>query len=245
MLAPEQRDGTQQAPTRESGYFQAAMMMSMILTGRYPTEGMPSEPSAVDQVICQGRWPEHDRPVCPDDLPIEALGFELMALFDRAFSLNPADRPGPDDWRRVLTRALHNCWIHDCGEAFVADATTVACPGCNAAISLPKVSRQLKLQVLPSGPRYGIELVNQKPIVLGRTTMPGLPPTVGAQDAPLMSRVLGKVDVPSLVNLPNYRMFIKLMIDGVQTKAFSAVTLPSHQLPSLRPEDRSRPHRQP
>jgi hypothetical protein len=181
MLAPEQRNGTQPTPTRESGYFQVAMMMSMILTGRYPTEGMPSEPNAVDQVICQGRWPEHDRPVCPDDLPIAALGIDLMGLFDRAFSLNPANRPGPDEWRRALTRALHNCWIHDCGEAFVADANTAACPGCGHSISLPKASRQLKLQVLPSGPRYGIELVDQKPIVLGRTPMPGLPPTVSGR----------------------------------------------------------------
>ena len=181
MLAPEQRDGTCQTPTRESGYFQAAIMMSMILTGRYPTDGLPSEPNAVDRMICQGHWPEHDRPVGVDDLPIEALGFELVTLFDRAFSLNPADRPGPDEWRRALTRALHNCWIHDCGVAFVADVTTVACPGCTAAISIPKATRQLKLQVLPNGPRYGVDLVDQKLIVLGRTTMPGLPPTVSGR----------------------------------------------------------------
>ena len=178
MLAPEQRNGTQQAPTRESGYFQAAMMMSLILTGRYPTDGMPSEPNAVDQLICQGGWPEHDRPVCPDDLPIEALGSELVALFDRAFSLNPADRPGPDEWRRALTRALHNCWIHDCGEAFVAEANTAACPGCGATITIPKATLELKIQLLPNGPRFGVELKDRTPVVLGRSTMPSLPPTV-------------------------------------------------------------------
>lgn len=52
---------------------------------------------------------------------------------------------------------------------------------------------------------------------------------IGAQDAPLMSRVLGQIDVLSLINLPNRRMFTKLMVDGVQTKTFSARTLPSHQ----------------
>jgi serine/threonine protein kinase len=178
MLAPEQRNGTQPTPTRESGYFQTAMMISMIAFGHYPTDGMPSEPNAVDQVICQGRWPEHDRPVCPDDLPIEALGSELVGLFDRAFSLNLADRPGPDEWRRALTRALQNCWIHDCGEAFVADINTAACPGCGATITIPKATRELKIQLLPNGPRFGVELKDRSPVVLGRSTMPGLSPTV-------------------------------------------------------------------
>jgi serine/threonine protein kinase len=86
MLAPEQRNGSHETPTRESGYFQAAMMMSMILTGHYPTDGLASEPAAVDQMIGQGHWVEHDRPADPDDLPVEALGAELVALFDRAFS---------------------------------------------------------------------------------------------------------------------------------------------------------------
>lgn len=193
MLAPEQRNGTQQAPTRESGYFQAAMMMSLILTGRYPTDGMPSEPNAVDQVICRGRWPEHDRPVCPDDLPIDSLGSELVALFDRAFSLSLADRPRPDEWRRALTRALHNCWIHDCGEAFVADPYTSACAGCGQAIALPQTSRQLKIQIMPNGLRYGVELHEGKPIVLGRSTMPGLSPTVSGRHLeilPLKDKIL-------------------------------------------------------
>jgi type IV secretory pathway TraG/TraD family ATPase VirD4 len=50
---------------------------------------------------------------------------------------------------------------------------------------------------------------------------------LGAQDAPLMSRQLGEVHPADIVNLPNFRMFIKLMVNGVQTKAFSAITLRS------------------
>lgn len=48
---------------------------------------------------------------------------------------------------------------------------------------------------------------------------------LGAQDAPLISRRLDGVDPASLVNLPNYRMFVRLMVNGAQTKAFSAKTV--------------------
>lgn len=48
---------------------------------------------------------------------------------------------------------------------------------------------------------------------------------VGAQDAPVLSRQLGQIDPSDLINLPNYRSFTKLMVGGVQTKAFSAKTL--------------------
>ena len=80
-----------------------------------------------------------------------------------------------------MTSALHNCWVHDCGEAFIADAGTTSCLGCGAAIALPKTTRELKIQMLPNGPRYGVELKDRVPIILGRSTMPGLPPTVSAR----------------------------------------------------------------
>lgn len=181
MLAPEQRNGTLERPTKESGLFQAAMLMSMILTGHYPTQGLPSEPAAVDKLICQGHWPEHDRIPDPDDLPIKALGAEIVALFDRAFGLDPTDRPSLDEWRRALTTAVHNCWIHDCGEAFVSDPSTNVCPGCGVPLAIPQSTRKLKIQVLPNGPRYGVEFKDRTPIVLGRATMPGLPLTVSGR----------------------------------------------------------------
>ena len=51
---------------------------------------------------------------------------------------------------------------------------------------------------------------------------------VGATDAALLARQFGDA-LPrprDLVGLANYEMFIKLMVDGVQTKPFSAKTLP-------------------
>lgn len=49
---------------------------------------------------------------------------------------------------------------------------------------------------------------------------------VGARDADILSKQFGG-DVPSardLINLPNYEMYVKLMIDGAQSKPFSART---------------------
>jgi len=49
---------------------------------------------------------------------------------------------------------------------------------------------------------------------------------VGAEDAPYLSRELvGRFNEVDLVQLPNYSVYIKLMIDGSPSKPFSAVTL--------------------
>ena len=51
---------------------------------------------------------------------------------------------------------------------------------------------------------------------------------IGASDASVLSREFGS-DIPApndLVRLPNYELYLKLMIEGVQSKAFSARLLP-------------------
>ncbi len=48
---------------------------------------------------------------------------------------------------------------------------------------------------------------------------------VGAEDAPLLAREFQpKFDVEDLLNLPNYNIYLKLMIGGTPSKAFSART---------------------
>lgn len=49
---------------------------------------------------------------------------------------------------------------------------------------------------------------------------------VGAQDAPVFSRQLGGVDIHDLVNLPNYRAFVHLMVQGERLRVFTATTNP-------------------
>ncbi len=49
---------------------------------------------------------------------------------------------------------------------------------------------------------------------------------VGAEDAPLLEReFVERFEQIDLMQLPNYRIYIKLMIDGMPSKPFSAVTL--------------------
>jgi DNA helicase HerA-like ATPase len=51
---------------------------------------------------------------------------------------------------------------------------------------------------------------------------------IGQEDARLLAREFAPVfDQTDLINLPNYHIYLKLMIDGVTSDAFSAVTLPS------------------
>ncbi len=50
---------------------------------------------------------------------------------------------------------------------------------------------------------------------------------IGAEDAEFFEKEFApQVDLQSLVNLPNYKIYLKLMIDGVSSSAFSADTLP-------------------
>ncbi|UGX94236.1 type IV secretion system DNA-binding domain-containing protein [Bradyrhizobium barranii subsp. barranii] len=58
---------------------------------------------------------------------------------------------------------------------------------------------------------------------------------VGIEDAPYLAREFhGKFDEMDLLQLPNYRIYLKLMIDGIPSKPFSAVTLePSSQPPPV------------
>lgn len=48
---------------------------------------------------------------------------------------------------------------------------------------------------------------------------------IGAHDAPIIAKQLGEIEPRDLINLGNYELNMKLMIDGVASKAFSASTL--------------------
>src|SRR3989441_12392219 len=55
---------------------------------------------------------------------------------------------------------------------------------------------------------------------------------VGLSDAELLEKeFFPEFRASDLVNLPNYHMYLKLMIDGVVSKPFSARTLPAPDLP--------------
>lgn len=50
---------------------------------------------------------------------------------------------------------------------------------------------------------------------------------IGADDAPVLSAQLGGVDMRDLINMPNYRAFVRMMIENEPSKAFTMASLPS------------------
>ena len=59
---------------------------------------------------------------------------------------------------------------------------------------------------------------------------------VGAEDARYLAREFYPIfEEADIINLPNYHIYLKLMIDGVTSRPFSAITLP--------PPDKERPYR--
>jgi len=60
---------------------------------------------------------------------------------------------------------------------------------------------------------------------------------LGPEDAELLSPAFHPVFTESdLMNVPNYDICLKLMIDGVTSNPFSATTLPSPEIPQTSPE---------
>ena len=51
---------------------------------------------------------------------------------------------------------------------------------------------------------------------------------VGAHDAPTFHRQLGTIEIRDLVNLPNHRAFLHLMVRGERVRPFSATMDPPH-----------------
>ena len=49
---------------------------------------------------------------------------------------------------------------------------------------------------------------------------------IGPEDEPLIRKHLDLERMQSLAKLPNYRAFVRLLVDGVQTKALTAQTFP-------------------
>lgn len=193
MMAPELRGGGV-SPAMESDRFAFAVWASWVLLGRYPATDLAATEDEVAQVLSQGDWPEHRRAGQAGETPIEALGPDLIALFDDAFAINPSFRPEADTWRRAFAAALDNCWICNCGEAFVGGPAVTHCPWCgNQLTTLPDAVTShfspsvtpgpdptLKIQII-GGPRFGASIADRQTITIGRATLPALPPAVSSR----------------------------------------------------------------
>jgi len=178
MLAPEVRDGSCE-PSIETDRFAWAVLFNILLLRRHPADGLTQTPADMDQVMSQGRWPEHGRAASTDELPTAILGDKLTALFDRAFLLDPSLRPSADEWRRTLHGALEQLLIHDCAKdfkgAFVPEQNAVQCPYCHQPIG--HIEGQLpdsfKIRLVETGQKFAVPLQQGREIILGRSNLKG------------------------------------------------------------------------
>lgn len=181
MIAPELRSGTQPYPNQMTDRFALAVFLNTQVFCHHALDGLADTPTEVDVHMSQGIWPERNRFRELNETPIEALGDRLLDLFDRAFLLDPTARPTPEDWRQGFIHALDNCWIHDCGNAFVSDAKTTHCPFCQQAVSVPNIDPKLYVIVGNGIARCSSELKDRQTITLGRETLPNMAATVSAR----------------------------------------------------------------
>jgi serine/threonine protein kinase len=179
MMAPELRSKNK-SPTMESDRYTYGVVFSTLLLGRHPAVGLAANPAEVDHTMTSGIWPERSKQLGPDELPLAALGQTMLQLMDQAFLLEPAQRPAAADWRRAFQSALSATFIHDCGQAFVLDSSTTACPVCGGHLSIPKQvvttftpTDQMTLRMPATGQSYKLKLQDGKSLVLGRSNLPG------------------------------------------------------------------------
>lgn len=179
MLAPElRRPGG--VTTIESDRFAMAVLLNILVLGRYPADGLAGNPASVAQVMSRGNWPEHDRHQSPGETPISALGADLIELFERAFLLDPKARPTADTWRRAFVTALDTLWIHDCGQAFVGNHQTDKCPWCGGTADFPSTVPVLKIIMPETGQKFSLPLADGTDITLGRDSLHLADPTVSS-----------------------------------------------------------------
>lgn len=180
MMAPELRGGGV-SPSIESDRFAFAVLLSWLLFGHHPVTDLATNPAETEAQMSRGDWPERRRSRLDGETPIEALGSDLPKLFDAAFSRKPRKRPSADTWRRALAAALDACWIHDCGQAFVADPSTKLCPWCAGRLVSPGPDPKLRIVLPDTGRRFSVMLEEGIPIRLGRANLPSLPTTVSSR----------------------------------------------------------------
>ncbi len=144
-MAPEQRralindDFT--PPDCHSDRFSLAVIIHLLMLFTHPAEGHYEDLNGLHQVMMDGNWHCDPQSGGTRDrgLPSEMLNTPLRALFRRAFSLEPIERPSASKWARTLDQASKEVFIHEhCEKPSFIDQNTTTCPHCG--IPFPELS---------------------------------------------------------------------------------------------------------
>ncbi len=172
MMAPELKDLIAE-PTIESDRFAYAVWFHMLLFQVHPSDGNARTPAEMDTVMGLGKWPGHKQGarLALTDSPLQAVGSEIVGLFDSAFALDPKKRPTADDWRRAFVRAIKCLVRHECGQYFAIEKADMLCPRCKERVH--DTSRSLQIEIALTGIRkkYSLTLRERRAITIGRANL--------------------------------------------------------------------------
>jgi|GEM_PF-2497940 len=145
-LAPEIRTAVARGepPTISewSDRFAVAVVLHELILCKHPAAGFDGDLDRFRLAMTSGQWPhDPDLPGPPSrdgvgGYPATILNQPLRALFRRAFSLKPDQRPSAAEWRAALVDALNGqCYLHACGQPLFVDPSQRQCPHCGRAFS--------------------------------------------------------------------------------------------------------------
>ena len=111
VIAPELRKAKNSnqnlPPDMLSDRFAWGNVFSFLTLGRHCCDGLVNNnPGKFDRLMMSGTWPEHMRQPEQGETPVQALGSDLIGLFEKSFSVRPHDRPSAEDWKHGFSEAL-------------------------------------------------------------------------------------------------------------------------------------------
>ena len=196
VIAPELRlaktNNQNRPPDMLSDRFAWGNVFSFLTLGRHCCDGLVNNnPGKFDQLMMGGTWPEHIRRPEQGETPFQALGGNLISLFENSFSVRPHDRPSAEDWKQGFTNALEQIHVHECGGAFVADPGQSSCPYCQAKIVIQQRSKgttQLLFRHIDTGIISKFDLVDGQYMCIGRNNLKNASPYISSRHLRVMKQ---------------------------------------------------------
>lgn len=144
-------EGKPAIPNRFTDSFSLAILLHEIILLRHIVPATVETENDFHNAMYAGRWSQDPTMSGKTKgelggFPAAVLNANLARLFRRAFSLEPAQRPSPDEWGQELLKAGNSIFCcPNCSGPCVVDASKTSCPICKERyptlnLHLPKMS---------------------------------------------------------------------------------------------------------